>query len=165
MKEFHSLAAFAEHLTEIAVVQDKLVKRAVDHCAKLVEREAKAEIGAYQDQAGPFIAWPELAEATKADRLRQGFTEDDPLLRTGEMRDSIGTTLSTDGLEAQIGSNSDIAVYQELGTATIPPRSFLGGAMARKEEEIVAILGNTVATALVGGAVIGGGLPLHSSEE
>ena len=75
-----------------------LIKRAVVHCATLVEEEAKAEIGTYQDQAGPFIAWPELADSTKEDRTRQGFTENDPGLRSGAMRDSIGTAISTDGL-------------------------------------------------------------------
>ena len=153
MKEFHSLLAFSEHLVKVAAAEELLVKRAVSHCAKLVEREAKAEIGAYQNQAGPFAGWAELTDSTKADRIAKGFPEDEPLLRTGEMRDSIGTTISTDGLEAQIGSNSDIAVYQELGTDKIPPRSFLGGAMARELPEIKAILGRSVYAALIGDKV------------
>ncbi len=150
MKEFHSLAAFSEHLLKIAAVEELLVRKAVSHCAKLVEKEAKAELGTYQEQTGPFIAWPELAESTKADRVKQGYAEDEPLLRTGEMRDSIGTTISTDGLEAQIGSNDDRAVWQELGTEHIPPRSFLGGAMSRKLPEINQALGAAVYSALIG---------------
>jgi hypothetical protein len=158
MKEFHSLAAFGEHLAEIAVLEEVFIKKAVSHCAKLVEKEAKAEIGTYQEQAGPFIAWPELAESTKSDRVNQGYPEDEPLLRTGEMRDSIGTTISTDGMEAQIGSNDDKAVWQELGTEHIPPRSFLGGAMVRKLPEIKETLGRAVYSALIGEKVHNGAL-------
>jgi hypothetical protein len=171
MKEFHSLAAFSEHLIKIAAVEELLVRRAVSHCAKLVEKEAKAEIGHYQHEAGPFIAWQELSENTLnggyangiryPGKIELGYATDDehnPLLRTGEMRDSIGTTISTDGMEAQIGSNSDIAVYQELGTDHIPPRSFLGGAMARKLPEIRETLGMAVYTALIGGGVHAGAL-------
>ena len=161
MREFHSLAAFSEHLLKIAAVQELLVKNAVSHCAKIVEKEAKHEIGAYQSQIGPFIAWPELTESTKDDRLRQGYPEDAPLLRSGEMRESIGTTISVDGLEAQIGSNDDKAVWQELGTVHIPPRSFLGGAMARKLPEIHQILGATVMTALIGEKVFNRALPIE----
>lgn len=165
MKDFGSFGEFAETLAGIAVAQETLVRRTVSHCAKLVEQEAKAEIGHYQEQIGQFVGWDDLADATKADRVRQGFPEDEPLLRTGEMRDSIGTALSADGMEAQIGSDDDKAVWQELGTQHIPPRSFLGGAMARKEEKIVAALGHAVATALVGEKVLGGAIPLHVPEE
>jgi phage gpG-like protein len=116
----------------------------------VVEKEAKAEIGHYQGAAGPFSAWPELADATKEDRLKSGFSENDPLLRTGELRDSIEHTAGVD--EAVVGSNSDIAVYQELGTQHIPPRSFLGGAAVRKGEEVANILGRHVVKALAGGS-------------
>jgi HK97 gp10 family phage protein len=74
------------------------------------------------------------------------------------MRDSIGTATSLDGLEVQIGSNSDIAVYQELGTQHMPPRSFLGGAMADKLPEIKEIIGRSVVAALVGEEVYEGSL-------
>lgn len=161
MKEFHSLAAFSEHLIKIAAAEELIVRKAVSHCAKLVEKEAKSEIGSYQVQAGPFVAWADLAEATKADRVRQGYTEDDPLLRTGDLRDTIGTAISTDGLEAQIGSNSDIAVYQELGTDHIPPRSFLGGAMVRMLPEINKTLGESLMAALMGEKVLGGAIPIE----
>lgn len=178
MKEFSDMASFAEHLLKIAAAEELAIKRAVSHCAHIVEKEAKAEIGHYQEQAGPFIAWQELSENTLHGGYANGIhypgkielgyaTEDEhnPLLREGEMRDSIGTTISADGMEAQIGSNSDIALWQELGTEHIPPRSFLGGAMARKTDEILKILGEEVVTALVGEEVVGGALPIHIPEE
>ena len=151
MKEFSGLGAFALHLGEIALKQHEMERHALEKAAKVVETRAKAKIGEYQDQAGPFVGWAELAESTKADRSRQGFPEDEPLLRTGELRDSIEHVVIDN--EAHVGSNSDIAVYQELGTKTIPPRSFLGGAAADEIEKIIAIVGESATAALAGEGV------------
>ena len=157
MKEI-SIDEFIDHLLKVAEAEQVAARRALQESAKIVEKRAKEKIGEYQEQTGPFIAWPELAEATKADRIRQGYSEDDPLLRTGEMRDSIGRATSPDGLEVQIGSNDDKAVWQELGTEHIPPRSFLGGAMADKLPDIKKIMGRAVVAALVGEKVFEGNL-------
>ena len=144
----HSLTDLIAHLAKIELAQHAMERHALEKCARLVEKRAKAKIGEYQPQSGPFAAWAELSDATKNDRARHGYADDDPLLRTGGMRDSIEHTVA-DGV-AQIGSNSDIAVYQELGTAHIPPRSFLGGAMADSVDEIKEIVGGSVKAALVG---------------
>jgi len=40
---------------------------------KEIEETAKEEIGVYQPAFGPFDAWLPLIEATKADRVRQGY--------------------------------------------------------------------------------------------
>lgn len=63
-------------------------------------------------------------------------------------------------MEAYAGSDSDIAVYQELGTNRIPPRSFLGGAALRKEDEAVEVLGERMMMALVGKEVFKGRIRL-----
>jgi hypothetical protein len=59
------------------------------------------------------------------------------------MRDSIEHRVETEGLGMEVaglvGTDNEIAKYQELGTRTIPPRSFLGEAAMHKEEEIQAI--------------------------
>ena len=112
---------------------------------EFVEHEAKAEIGHYQDAAGPFGDWPELAPSTRAEEQRLG--------RTGDLPNSIEHTVMGD--EAHVGSNSEIAAYLELGTAHIPPRSFLGGALVRKEDEVVAIVGSAVVGALIGREPVG----------
>jgi len=156
MREFHDMGAFAQHLLTLAVAQHEADKNTLERGARMIEARAKAKIGEYQQQVGPFIAWPELAESTKADRAAQGYPEDEPLLRTGEIRDSIGHVLAMDSMEAQIGSNDDKAVWQELGTQHIPPRSFLGGAAAEKAPEICEIAARNVVVALVGADVFGG---------
>ena len=141
---------------EIAEAQQKGLEQA----AKLIEREAKAEIGIYQGPAGPFAAWRPLAQATREDRVRKGYTPNDPLLRTGDLRDSI--THEVGEREAVIGSDNQIAVYQELGTRAIPARSFLGGAAVRKSDEVAAILGRHAMAALVGAGTSAKILPVEA---
>ncbi len=139
---------------EIALVQHEMEHHALEKAAVLVEKRAKDKIGEYQNAAGPFAGWAELAESTKEDRVRQGFTEDDPGLRSGEMRDSIEHVVA-DG-EAQVGSNDDKLVWFELGTSKQPPRSVLGGTAAESIEKIIEMVGESAVTALVGKGVHGG---------
>lgn len=144
-----TLAGFIGFLAQAPMRIEEATHRGLERASRIIETEAKAEIGTYQGQAGPFSGWAALAEATKADRVRQGYPEDEPLLREGDMRDSIGHVV--EGHEAVVGSDSEIAVYQELGTSRIPARSFLGGAAFRKAEEVANALGHSVALGLVGG--------------
>lgn len=134
MKEFEGFGSFARHLGRLALIGEEVTHHITGEGAKLIQKDAKNRIGEYQDYAGPFNSWAELADMTKADRVAQGFPANEPLLRTGEMRDSIG--VSCEGNKAVVGSASDIAMYQELGTDSngrsdnggIPPRPFLGPA-------------------------------------
>lgn len=128
MKAFSSLADLATHLAAVELGVIRTMHNTIEHGAKAIARRAKQKIGEYQEEVGEFAAWAELADSTKTDRVNQGFPENEPLLRTGEMRDSIEYICGS--LEAQVGSNDDKAVDQELGTSRIPPRSFLGGAAA-----------------------------------
>lgn len=102
---------------------------------KEIEEIAKEEIGVYQPAYGPFDAWTPLAESTKAGRVRKGYTEDDPLLRSGELRDSIESEVI--GLAAIVGTKSEIGLWQEVGTASIPPRPFIGPAYVRKIDPLM----------------------------
>ena len=69
-----------------------------------------------------------------------------PWLRTGELRDSIGHR--ADGLAAVVGSTSDVARYQELGTARVPPRAFLAPAAAENGAAVARAIGQAAADAL-----------------
>jgi len=106
---------------------------------KEIEETAKEEIGVYQPAFGPFDAWSPLAEATKADRVRQGYSEDEPLLRSGSLRDSIQSEVM--GLAAIVGTKSEIGLWQELGTNRIPPRPFIGPAYVRKIDPLMEVIG------------------------
>lgn len=137
MREFDSFATFGRHLEKLALEGELVTDLATKKAAAIVLDDAQARIGVYQDSAGPFPAWAPLAESTTQDRISKGFSPFEPLLRTGGLRDSYAT--SQDGHEAVIGSDSDIAVYQEVGTPTIPPRPVLGPAAFEAKPRIGAI--------------------------
>ena len=104
--------------------------RNLEKAAKMIVEEAQRVIGTYE------YGWPPLKPATVARK-----EADTPLYETGALRDSIGYEVQCDQLTASVGSNDPVAVFQELGTVTIPPRSFLMGAAMHKEAEIVYMTG------------------------
>nr|WP_321985331.1 hypothetical protein [uncultured Lichenicoccus sp.] len=159
-----SILGFVEHIAAMTIEIEHETHDALEEAARIVEREAKDAIGTYQDDAGQFAAWAELADATKEDRLRQGYTENDPGLRSGAMRDSIEHVVQ--GHTAQIGSDDQNLVFFELGTARQPPRSVLGGAAYRSGHEVAEVIGSHFVAALVGAEVLNGSLPieLHAGE-
>jgi hypothetical protein len=110
-----------------------VTRGALDHCALIIEKEAKRVIGTYE------YGWPRLQPETIARKAG-----DTPLLETGEMRDSIEHSVDDNGEEAYVGSNNPKAVWQELGTRTIPARSFLMGAAMHMESQVHAIMGRSV---------------------
>lgn len=111
----HGLVEITQHLMEHAAV------------------EAKAVIGHELDQ------WPPLAASTIAEKQRLGYVNQisptDPLLRTGDMRESVDAAAEATsyGAKGVIGSRLKEALWQELGTAKIPSRPFLAGPIARIE--------------------------------
>lgn len=113
---------------------------------KEIEETAKEEIGVYQPAYGPFEAWSPLAESTKADRVRLGYTEDNPLLRSGKLRDSIESEIV--GLAAIVGTKSEIGLWQEVGTDRIPPRPFIGTAYVRKIDPLTDLIGLAITRGL-----------------
>jgi HK97 gp10 family phage protein len=147
MKTFSPLK-FAEHLAKLAATETVALQAGLKKAAKLVEKEAKKEIGHYQPEVGSFPAWAELADSTKEDRVRQGYPENEPLLREGDLRDSYQHEVK--GYEAAIGSDSDIAVYHEFGTVKMPARPVLGPAAFKNKEKIRAILGAAAFSGLIG---------------
>lgn len=151
MREFESVTSFIVHLARAELAVRVAAHHALDQAAKIIENDAKRQLGVYQPEAGPFNAWSELADSTKNDRRSAGFPEDEPLLRTGALRDSISREVH--GTEAAVGSTSEIAVYQELGTDKIPPRPFLGPAAFKNKDRIEAMLGRAVVNALEYGEV------------
>lgn len=157
MKTF-SPGTFAAHLLKASVTVAEGAKVGLTVCAKLIQKTAQAEIGEYQSAAGPFPAWAPLSEATLADKENQGYATPNPLLRTGELRDSIQYEVGT--FEAIIGSTSPIAAFQEFGTnstgwgAGIPPRSFIGSAAYRNKNKIITIFGSVLVIGIAGGNVI-----------
>jgi phage gpG-like protein len=92
--------------------------------------------------------WPPRAQSTISDKASHSFPTPKPLLRTGEMRDSIEHTVH--GLEGAVGSDCEIAAFQELGTSRIPPRSFLVSSAIASEDKIHRMAGAATGAALSG---------------
>lgn len=51
---------------------------------------------------------------------------------TGNLRNSISTTITDDGQSAEIGPTAEYGVYVELGTSVMAPAAFMGPAFDRK---------------------------------
>ncbi|QBJ80512.1 hypothetical protein [Aquitalea sp. USM4] len=154
--EFKSLGELALHLASLQAQQVIELQHGLEVCAKKIEKTAKEEIGHYQSAVGPFPEWAELAESTEFDKASHGYPVDAPLLRTGEMRDSIGHEVH--GLEAIIGAKDPKMVYHEFGTSKIPPRPVMGPALFRNKDFILRTIGKAAVTGLVGGQRIHPGL-------
>jgi hypothetical protein len=114
----------------------------VEKACQIVQKKAKAAIGRNHEE------WAPLAPSTIADKAQHGFPTPKPLLRTGELRDSI--QYQVHGLEGAVGSDLDIAVYQELGTSRIPPRSFLVSSAISSQDKIHRMAAATTISALSG---------------
>lgn len=127
MQQFTSLGAFAAHLTRLAVEGPAVTYHATDTAGAIIEKDAKARIGYYQDAVGPYPAWAPLAESTELAKARMGAPPNAPLLATGEMFASIGHTMESID-KTVIGATDEKMVYHEYGTAKIPPRPVFGPA-------------------------------------
>jgi hypothetical protein len=172
-----SILAFCEHLARATFALAHEEHEAMTRACEVVEKEAKAEIGNYQKAAGPFPKWDFLSDATLygfwhelgfwvPGKFAQGYGKnmpnssvDDPLERTGKLRDSIHHKVEGKfgGSEGAVGSDDPVAEYQELGTPNarypIPPRSFLGRAAFVKAHEAAHILGQAPVIALCGASI------------
>lgn len=163
MKSFANIPEFIAFMGMRMHAATEAEHHGLEHAAKLIEVEAKHEIGTYQDAAGPFSAWAPLSDLTLngfdiggrhiPGKIELGYSPgDNPLLRTGALRDAI--TSSVNGHVANIGVPAgelgQLAIWQEVGTHMMPGRSFLGGAAVRKGAEGARAVGASVAHALAG---------------
>lgn len=135
-----SLTQMASIFTKAALAMPMASREAIEKAADMVLVQIRSEPGEYQTGSGPFASWAPLAASTLDDKARKGWPSPSPELRSGELRDSYEKTIVSNH-EAAVGSNSDIAVYQELGTSKMPPRSIIGLAGAKKEHEIYEMTG------------------------
>jgi phage gpG-like protein len=144
MPGVYSIASFIVKLKVIELELEVVGHAAIAAACQMIADEAKRVIGTYD------YGWPSLAPSTLAKK-----SADTPLLETGKMRASIEWNAS--GNTGAVGSNSDVAVFQELGTSRIPPRPFLMGAAMEMEPKIHALFKRAVVACIAGRG-------LHSSE-
>lgn len=167
MRRFESPSDFAAFLRHAAGESRHGQSAGLRDAAALFAEKAKGYLGAYQPALGPIPEWPELAESTKDERADLGFPDNEPLLRTGELRDAIAS--AHDGRRAAVGVDSRmvgdgtrqnpyrdigaVAADMEMGTDRAPPRPFLSRAVyEHKETAALTILGATMAPLVGKGA-------------
>lgn len=155
---FEQYAQFLERSARTsAVVKTRALSRVGDHAQNL----AVHYIGHEMQE------WAPLSDATMEGFMHPygfwikgkrelGYTghesPTDPLLRTGHMRDSIRAEASDS--QAVVGSDSQVAVWQELGThnpltGDIPPRPFLALSMRNSTDYAGEVFGEAAIEMLV----------------
>jgi len=167
-REFRNIGDFLKFAARLPADAKAGAEIGVEVATLAIWKEARSEIGVYQrDDVPGFAPWAELADATKDDRVSQGYPANDPLLREGLLRDHI--KMSTEGLLGRVGVPSaivqheyeeepldvgDLAIWQELGTPDarfpIPGRSFLGHSAAKLKDRVVDMIAGRVVWALRG---------------
>ena len=168
MPDFAGLGDFLRFLPELAAeIEEAAQQRGREAAAELVHREVKAILGQYQEgDTGPFPAWAVLQNATIRRRLsRRGLDADAPELATGALLGSVTADVDADGravvgvADGLVGSGApgdevrnigDVAVAQEMGTDTVPQRSFLGVGAYRAAERAADAFVLPVISALAG---------------
>jgi phage gpG-like protein len=131
-RNFPSLEAFATFLVGASVEEVIADASARGGVAGFLTKEIKDRIG------DPDRLPPPLAESTQEQRAKDGFSADQTLLRTGELRDSIGWE-HIGRRETVVGSTDEKAPFHEFGTSRIPRRSFLASTVVEKNDEAFAL--------------------------
>lgn len=77
-----------------------------------------------REQFGHAPPLQDLAQSTQIERAQLGYEPNEPLIRTHSLQESYVDDVfeGDNGIIAFAGSRDPIALYQEEGTATIPPR-------------------------------------------
>ncbi len=140
--------AFKGQAAQTVMREEMAIEKGLLGAAELLQKKAKSKFGHYQD------GWAQLTPATQADRVRKGYTANDPLLRSGELRDSIKITIK--GRKAIVGSDMDIMLWQERGTEMngkqhIPPRPVLQITGHKHGREAAKIFGKIFVEQLIKG--------------
>lgn len=108
---------FEAHLAKAVATVVPRLEIGLDKVGQLAESIAAELPGHYQP------GWAPLAESTLEDKREKGFPVPSPLKRTGAMAESYKKDIDLATLTLVIGSESPVALYQEMGTSRgIPPR-------------------------------------------
>ena len=139
-KIFKSIGEFSAHLKLVPARLEANRAKALETIGENTAERAQEKMGVYQEGFPPFPEWPELAPFTKVDRVKKGFSANEPLLRTGELRATIGFGVEGDTVE--VGSTHTVAPIQEFGdpVLNIPSRPFIGPAMAEEMQRKALVL-------------------------
>ena len=157
MKTSASLPGFILELARIASEVEASRRAGLEKAALIIETDAKDSLGTAVN------GWPELAESTQVQRAKDGYTPNDPLLRSktlygaithevqSQSRALVGVPSDTGEVEPEGALVADVAADMEWGTYRAPPRPFMGPAAARKGKEAAEAVGGVLTMRLKGG--------------
>lgn len=133
--DFSRFAALAGNLESVRQRLPGAIADELEAQGAAIEASAKSKFGGYQ------AGWVPLAESTKAERRRLGFTPDDPLFRSGGLRDDVRHKVDGDtvfigvepgqtlrGPDGKTIDAAKVMAVQEYGDSRghVPPRPVFG---------------------------------------
>lgn len=133
MRQFNSFAELANHFAQLERRVGPAIVHELDDNGRAVAAAVKRYFGTY----GP--GWAVLADSTQAERVRLGYSPNDPLLRSGDLQGLINHMIEGESLFVGIlpgaklrdGTSAPMVMASlENGTSDgrIPPRPvFLQG--------------------------------------
>lgn len=137
---YTGFAKLSRKFEELLLTRKANIIEALEASAKLLEEKAKEKFGVYQNGIGNYPKWLQLAASTQKERVEKGYTPNDPLLRSGALKETIRHSVDPITLTATVGSTSEIMVDQEMGTSRIPPRPVLGPTAYENSPEVIYLL-------------------------
>lgn len=141
-RRFEGFESFVGFLERQTLEVEPAIKLVAGAAAKTLQRRIKAVFG----DASKLKS---LAPSTQAERVRLGYTPNDPLVRSGGLRDSIEE--GSEGMLAGAGSADPVLVFQEFGTGTIPPRPTVEIGLHDSKDEVEEFMQMALDTILGGG--------------
>lgn len=143
---FEGLESFGRFLGESAERSERVHKEAVKLAAEVLYVRSRSIFGDSAKLAS-------LADATQADRVKKGYSANDPLLRNGKLlRDSVSKDVDDDS--AFVGSDEPIMAYHEFGYFNVragkmvPPRPVFGITLSESAKDLEAITADAIGVTL-----------------
>jgi len=141
-KTFKSFVEAGDFFSRAALVQERVGQAALEKAGKAILEKAQGKFGHYQRATGEWARWMPLTQYTRDERVGLGYSEDEPLLRSGELRDSV--TLSTEHGRIVIGSADIRMIWHEFGTTHMPPRAVLGPALYEMRNKVIKSISHAI---------------------
>lgn len=150
-----TLDNLAAHFSYLAGVWTGILQNAADTIGKDAVQVSQRKLGTYQPAIGFFPEWELLKDSTLAEKARLKLPSPSPLLRSGELRDSITfeTQVSPASAVVILYSTSEYAPVQELGggPSNIPPRPFIGPVPFERQEIWEHFIGTKITANIIPG--------------
>lgn len=156
MPTFNGFGDLASHMWRVAQELRPAIDAELGDQGVAIANKCKAKFGTY----GP--GWPALAESTKRERVRLGYSPDDPLFRSGDLQSQVTHQVTRgnlfvgvpDGATLRDGTSATLVMHvHEYGDTTgrIKPRPVFGQVVDDLGDNAHAFMLGVVARTRLGG--------------